>query len=430
MRVSKSIALRRCLTATTPADALIAAANLANEPGVAGVNLSVSSDGRYVYMPRPRPSGVSSFAVFDTTTNTFIHDRPTPNAYTTAAKTSPNSAYLYVVGNQPQDQLYRFSPNTYLQLSTTSGVGSSHDLAFTADSAQAYVAASNRVYVIDTATHTIRTTIPFGFENGSPESVAVLGANPIDPTPSNFRATAIDGNRVSFAWNQPASGPASGYVIQGGTTPGGVLGSVPTGSPATSFTFDAPTGVFYLRVHAVTASGLSPASNEIQVFVNVPRVPSAPANLRGLANGSELALSWTNTSAGGPPTSLVLDVSGALAASLPLAVAETFSFAGVPDGTYTFRVRAVNATGTSAASAPVTLTFPGVCAGPPQTAQNVVVQRIGSLVSVAWDPPATGPAVTSYVLKVTGALNLALPLIRAASPATCPRAPTTCRCWP
>ena len=30
--------------------------------------------------------------------------------------------------------------------------------------------------------------------------------------------------------------------------------------------------------------------------------------------------------------------------------------------------------------------------------------------SVSWDPPNAGPAVSSYLLRVTGALNLVLPL--------------------
>ena len=42
--------------------------------------------------------------------------------------------------------------------------------------------------------------------------------------------------------------------------------------------------------------------------------------------------------------------------------------------------------------------------------RNVVVQRAGSLVSVAWDPPSAGPAATSYILNVTGALNMDIPL--------------------
>jgi YVTN family beta-propeller protein len=375
-----------------------------------GYDISITPDGRYVHITRGRYNNASGLAVLDTTTNTIVHERPTPNAFAAASETSPNGAYLYVVGRQPSDQLYRLSPTTHLELSTTSGVGNAYDLAFSADSARAYVAASNRVYVIDTATHSIDTTIPFFSTDGSPRSVAVLGAGPIDPTPSNLRVTSIVGNRVSLAWNQPANGPADGYVIEGGPTPGSVFGSVPTGSPATSFTFDAPTGAFYIRVHALTSSGRSPASNEIQIFVNVPRPPSAPADLLGLADGSTIALSWRNTLDGGTPTGLILDVSGALAASIPLPLGEAFEFSDVPAGTYQLRIRAVNETGTSPASAPITLTFPGACPGPPQMPRNVVVQRAGSLVSVAWDPPSAGPAATSYVLNVTGDLNLTMPL--------------------
>jgi hypothetical protein len=297
-----------------------------------------------------------------------------------------------------------------LELSTTSGVGSSYDVAFTADSARAYVAAISGVHVIDTATHAVSNTIPFfSGTDGSPRAVAVLGASPLGATPSNLRATAIDGNRVSLAWKQPASGPALSYVIEGGLTPGSVLGSLPTGSPATTFTFDAPTGVFYIRVHAITSSGRTAASNEIQIFVNVPQLPSPPTNLLGLANGSNLALSWTPGATGGAATSFILDVSGATTVSMPIGPAEMFQFPNVPAGTYTFRVRAQNAAGTSAASSSLTLTFPGVCSGPPQMPRNVVVQRSGSFLNAVWEAPSAGPAVTSYVVNVTGALNLTLP---------------------
>jgi YVTN family beta-propeller protein len=380
-------------------------------PDAAAAHLSVTPDGRYVHLTRPRTGTGSGLAVLDTTTNTIVHERPIPNAYARASETSPNGAYLYVVGNRPLDQLYRLSPTTHLELSTTSGVGNSHDLAFSADSARAYVAMSTGVYVIDTATHSVLTTIPFSLStDGSPRAVEVLGANPIGATPSNFRVTALSGNRVSLAWNQPASGPAPGYVIQGGLTPGSVLGSVPTGSSATNFTFDFPTGAFYIRVHAITSSGMSAASNEILILVNMPRVPSAPVNLLGLANGSAIELSWQNTTDGGAATGLVLDVSGAFTTSIALPLGEAFTFAGVPAGTYRLAIRAVNPVGTSAASAPITLTFPSACPGPPQMPRNVVVQRAGSLLSISWDPPVAGPAATSYIINVTGALNLALPL--------------------
>lgn len=381
-------------------------------PGLAAAgNLSASPDGRYLYLPRARDNGASTLTVYDTASLTVAHDRPVPNAFAVAARVSPNSAYLYAVGLGNQDQLYRFSPTTHLELGTTSGV-SGFDVAFNADSSRAYVPNGTQLLVIDTSTHTVSRRIALSSTtDGFARRVLARGAVPIDPTPSNFRVIDMDGTRVTFAWNQPASGPASGYAIEGGTSPGGVLASVPTGSSDTTFTIDVPPGTFFVRVRALTSSGLTPPSNEIRV-VTAPLPPSAPADLKGLAAGTELALSWRNTFDGGAPTSLVLDVRGDINASLPIAQSETFRYVGVPPGSYTFSLRAVNANGSSASTAEVSLTFPGVCPGVPHTAQNLVLQRSGSRLVVRWDAPATGPAVSGYLLRATGAVNAAVPLAR------------------
>ena len=118
------------------------------------------------------------------------------------------------------------------------------------------------------------------------------------PPPSNLRAT-VTGNRVSLAWDAATSGTPAGYVVEGGVTPGHVLAALPADGSATSLVFDAPTGAFYLRLHAWTGAGRSPASNEIRIFVNVPQAPSAPTGLLGLADGSNLALSWKTGTGGG-----------------------------------------------------------------------------------------------------------------------------------
>jgi hypothetical protein len=80
-----------------------------------------------------------------------------------------------------------------------------------------------------------------------------------------------------------------------------------------------------------------------------------------------------------------------------------FSFAGVPGGSYTFRVRAANAAGTSAQSNAVSLAFPNGCTGVPSAPDNFLFYKVGTNVFLIWDPPATGPAPTSYVLNVTSA---------------------------
>ncbi len=127
--------------------------------------------------------------------------------------------------------------------------------------------------------------------------------------------------------------------------------------------------------------------------------------------GSYLSLVWQNTSSGGAPTSLLLEVEGSIVATLPLGVTEAFSFAGVPTGTHTFTVRAVNASGMSAPSNPVTLTFPGStsCAAPPLPPSNVTATTSGNFASMTWQPPQGGATATSYVVNVTGSFTGQLP---------------------
>jgi hypothetical protein len=216
---------------------------------------------------------------------------------------------------------------------------------------------------------------------------------------------------VTLRWQAATAGsPPSGYVLEGGISPGQVLASLPTGSVAPTFTFTAPSGAFYVRLHATGLGGRSPASNEIRIFVNTATPPSAPADLLGLVNGSALALAWRNTFAGGAPTSLVLEISGATTMALPIGLTDTFSFHGAPAGTYTFAVRASNAEGVLGASSnAVTLTFPGACSGAPQTPANFIAYRQARTIVVLWDPPAAGPAPTGYVLNVAGAFVGSLP---------------------
>jgi len=180
------------------------------------------------------------------------------------------------------------------------------------------------------------------------------------------------------------------------------MGAVQTG-PAPAVTFAAPSGSFYIRVKALDGGMTSGVSNEVRLHVNVPVPPSAPAGLTGLVNGTTLALSWKLSYEGGEPASVLLDVSGALTGTVPLGASESFSFAGVPPGTYTFALRAQNAGGVSAASNPVTLTFPGACSGVPAAPRNYLFYGMGNAVFLVWDPPATGPAATGYVLNVSGA---------------------------
>jgi hypothetical protein len=238
-----------------------------------------------------------------------------------------------------------------------------------------------------------------------------MTATPVSPSlqpPANLRVVSIVGNTVMVAWTAPHGLAATGYVLEGGLSSGEVIASLPVGNTLT-FSFTAPTGAYYIRAHALAGSTRSAASNEIRIFVNVPAPPGTPTNLLGLADGTTLTLAWMNSGGGGAATGVILDVSGAIAASLPLPMSEAFTFNGVPPGSYTLSVRATNATGASADSTPVTLTFPGACTAP-STPANFNVSRSGSLITVRWDLPATGSAPTGYLLHVSGTFNGSVPV--------------------
>jgi hypothetical protein len=234
-------------------------------------------------------------------------------------------------------------------------------------------------------------------------------------------AAAVDGNRVTLRWMPPPVGPAvTDYEIEGGVNPGDVLDRLRTGSANPIFTFTAPTGAFYLRVRTIAGDSRSGPSNEIRVFVNTAALPSPPENLLAVVNGTQLGLVWRNTFTGGAPTSIVLDVTGSIASSIPLGLVDGFSVGGVPAGTYTLSLRAVNATGTSASSDAVTLTFPGPCSGPPLTPANFLAYKTGAIITVIWDPAASGAAPTSYVLNVSGSFVGAIPTTSRTFSATAP----------
>jgi len=260
----------------------------------------------------------------------------------------------------------------------------------------------------DTFTYRAATSLG-GPGNVATVSIAVAAITTPQP-PSNFRIIGRSGADVTFAWTLPTRGPAPASLqLEGGFTPGSVIGALPLGvTPSVTVTL--PTGSFYIRLRTLAAGQTSAASNEVLTHVNVPVVPSAPANLLGLTNGSALGLAWTPTFAGGASSGVTLEVSGALSVSLPLGAVDNFSFPSVPPGTYTFTVRQTGTGGTSPASPPVTLTFPGGCSGAPQVPANFLAFNAGGILSLSWDAPLTGAAPTGYLLSVTGSFVGTLPM--------------------
>ncbi|MGH9176087.1 MAG: fibronectin type III domain-containing protein, partial [Vicinamibacterales bacterium] len=235
--------------------------------------------------------------------------------------------------------------------------------------------------------------------------------------PQNLTAHA-SGHIVTLGWSppapatggdHPAAGAAASYVVRAGSGTGlSNLADFDTGSLTTGLTASAPSGRYYVRVHARNAIGLSSPSNEVQFTLGPPACtspPAAPGPLAATVAGLSVTFTW------GPAanaTSYVLEA-GAAAGGRGLAVvnvgaAPTFR-ASAPAGVYYVRVRGSNACGVGPASNEVIVTLgtPVVLPGPPA---NLTVTRSGSAVTLAWSPPTSGGSAASYVLAAGTAPGL------------------------
>ena len=165
--------------------------------------------------------------------------------------------------------------------------------------------------------------------------VSVGGACQLPDPPIGLSAS-VAANAVSLQW--AGAGP---FRLVAGRAPGtsnvfaGDVGS------ATSLAASVGPGAYFVRVHARNACGLSLASNEVVLHVQVPEAPTA---LASSVIGSQLRLVWSAPAAGLSPLGYVLEAGTgpglANIATLPLAASPTrFDVSNVPAGTYYVRMR-------------------------------------------------------------------------------------------
>ena len=211
----------------------------------------------------------------------------------------------------------------------------------------------------------VRAANSAGAGVASNEVVLAVAGGALPGAPTGL-AYFVSGSTVTLFWSAPTSGGgATGYVIEAGSSSGGVdLARFGTGSTATSFTATGvPTGTYFVRVRAMNGAGQGPPSNEVVVIVfgSCATGPGAPSGLRSSVSGSIVTLNW-NASAGGP-TSYVVEAGSTPAAS-DLANFDTGSTStaltavGVGAGTYFVRVRGRNSCGVSAVSNEVIVVVP------------------------------------------------------------------------
>jgi hypothetical protein len=213
----------------------------------------------------------------------------------------------------------------------------------------------------------------------SPDSASV-SATPVAPAvapdaPTGVSATAGDG-RVDVSWTPPADNggsPITGYTVtvDGGPTPVTVaVGPGATSAAVTGLTDGTP---YTVSVTATNAAGSSPAADAPGSVIPQPApsgggsggpvvtVPDAPTHVVTHAGDGQVDVSWTApTNDGDSPITgytVTVDDGTTTHAVVVAAGATTITVTGLTNGTdYSVTITASNATGSSDASTPITVT--------------------------------------------------------------------------
>lgn len=246
------------------------------------------------------------------------------------------------------------------------------------------------------------------------------GPGPVGPPPAAPRrfTGVVQQNRVSLAWQPPISGGApAGYVVEAGLASGQALYSFPVGMQTSLDVQGVGPGRYYVRVKALNAIGLSPASNEAVVTVGCASAPSAPQSLTAAVNGNAVSLQWVD-SEGCSDTQYRLRVGSAPGLTdlveFPLTATEFATLA--PPGTYYVRVVKTTPFGESPASNEVELNVGTAACAPPTFATSLSIHLAGRQATAFWGPVNEAAAIASdnslpigYVLElstVPGQANL------------------------
>jgi YVTN family beta-propeller protein len=348
--------------ATIPVGNLAPGVNTGSFP----IGVDVAPDGSVAYVA-VRHAGVvnniSHGAVvgISTTTNTVV-STTNVNVNPHPVRVSPDATTVYVGHNGIPFTTAIIARATNAVVGSIPGTVHAHSMALTPDGTRGYVV--NRdgfVYALNLAARTMAATLPFNATTeGVPEAVTVASPPvPVRP-PTALSATSIVGNTVTLQWTPPTTGPApTQYVVEGGLSPGQVLGTLPTGSASSSFTFAAPTGTFFVRVHALAGASRSDPSNEIQIAVNLATCtapPGPPTNLQVSKAGNVISVSWGLPTSGSAPTGYVLNVTGSFIGAFSTTSRAVSGSAG--PGSYGLSVVATNDCGSSAPTAVQTVAIP------------------------------------------------------------------------
>ncbi len=183
---------------------------------------------------------------------------------------------------------------------------------------------------------------------------------------TGLTAGAATASTVNLSWSAPGTGGAvSNYTIQYRVTGGTGWNTAASGINSTSYQVAglSPTTAYDFQVFGVNQAGAGSPSAIASATTTIAG-PGMPAGLvAGTVTTSSVPLSWTAPMSGGAPASYLVRWSphnaNAWTQSSPVSNT-SFTVTGLTANTsYDFEVQAVNAAGSSAWTAPTTVTTPG-----------------------------------------------------------------------
>ncbi|MGY1773452.1 fibronectin type III domain-containing protein [Blastococcus sp. SYSU D00813] len=212
--------------------------------------------------------------------------------------------------------------------------------------------------------------------------------------------TATRGDRqatVSWAAAPDGGSPVTGYLVT--ASPGGATATT-TGGTSATVTGLANGTAYTFTVTATNAVGTGPAS-AASAAVTPAGVPTAPTGVTAVRGDGSATVSWTAATANGTPVAgyRVTATPGGPTATVT-GTTTTAAVTGLTNGTsYTFRVTATNAVGTSGASAASNAVVP---AGPPAAPTGLTVRPGDRSVVVTWVAASgNGSPVTGYTVTAS-----------------------------
>jgi FtsP/CotA-like multicopper oxidase with cupredoxin domain len=333
---------------------------------------------------------------------------PTPidyNNIATFGKKANEVGYNVMRATVTNGKVGTFAKIATLKANTTS---------YTDTTADATTIYAYRVDAFNAATdpsHTSSTPDPATMYNsGTPSNVLTFSAVKQAPAaPTNLTASLSGTSNANLTWKDNATNE-TGYVVER-SKDGTNFTALPTlAANATAFTDTglAP-GTYTYRVKAINTTVSSSYSNTATVIV-VNSAPSitAPSSLSAKLSGTtSVSVSWKDNSSN--ETGFVLERStdgvnftaiANLGASSGTGNTVRYTDSKVVLGTtYTYRVKAINATGSSAYSSTAKITMPNPTPAAPTSlkAGTITNGRATDSVSLSWTAPSG--TVTSYVIQ-------------------------------